>query len=224
MIDANFCPLCGLGEENIFHLFVSCSFTQSIWQIIGGLLKTNTGWNNDTLSDCFLDWKHNNPYWIFEGSLLNVFATRLKGLNAFFESGLVLLTRCNILKNHRVLKELAPAHKLMGFFDGASQLESRLCGAGAILWMDEFSFYKLWMNCNPGSNTKGELLSLWVLLQFTRSLGLDGIHIYGDSSIIIDWAKGIQRINLLYLDPWLKRIRNLICGFNNISFSHIFRE
>ena len=84
------------------------------------MLKTNIAWNNDTLSYCFLYQKNNNPYWIFEGSLLIVFATRLKGLNAFFESGLVLLTRCNILKNHRVLKELVPAHRLMVFFNGVS--------------------------------------------------------------------------------------------------------
>ena len=92
----------------------------------------------------------------------------------------------------------------MRFFDGASQEASSLCGVDAILLMDDLSFYKLWMNCNPGSNTKGVLLSLWILLNFTREARLDGIHIFGDSKIIIGWANSGHQINLLHLEPWLK--------------------
>ena len=93
---------------------------------------------------------------------------------------------------------LSPVHSLVGFFYGSSQASSRLYGAGAILVMAEQSFYKLWMNCSLGSNTKGELLSLWIILRFSSSLGLDGIHIYGDSKIIVDWAVGLHKIRVLH--------------------------
>ena len=50
------------------------------------------------------------------------------------------------------------------------------------------------------------------------------MHIYGDSKVIIDWAKGEQCINLLSMDLWLVRVWGLIDSFNGITFSHIFWE
>ena len=65
MIGPSFCPLYGLAEETIFHLFVSCRFTQFVWQAIGYMLKSHIAWNNDTLSECFLVWQKKNPQWTF---------------------------------------------------------------------------------------------------------------------------------------------------------------
>ena len=75
---------------------------------------------------------------------------------------------------------MSPAHRLVGFFDGASQVDSSRCGIGAVLKLDDLSYYHLWLNYSPRSNTKGELLSLWILLCFSELLGMDGIHIFGD--------------------------------------------
>ena len=75
---------------------------------------------------------------------------------------------------------MSPTHSLVGFFDGASQDDSSLCGVGAILKLEDLSYYHLWLNYSPKSNTKGELLSLWILLRFSKLLGMDGIHIFGD--------------------------------------------
>ena len=71
---------------------------------------------------------------------------------------------------------------------------------------------------------RGGLLSLWILLQFTSRLGLDDIQIYGDSRVVIDWAKNIHGINIIILSTWLKKTREMINCFQNILFSHIFRE
>ena len=80
------------------------------------------------------------------------------------------------------------------------------------------------MRCGSGTNTKGELLSLWLLFHFSLSLGFDNISIYGESKVIIDWAVEVHDINILHLLAWLKQTRLMIHRFKSISFAHIFRE
>ena len=53
---------------------------------------------------------------------------------------------------------------------------------------------------------------------------MDGIHVYGNSRIIIDWEKNSHGINLIYLEAWLNKTKLLSNSFQNIMFSHIYRE
>ena len=53
---------------------------------------------------------------------------------------------------------------------------------------------------------------------------MDGIQIFGDSKIIIDWDVDIHHIHSSYLSPWLRRVKMLIDSFQGLDFSHIFRE
>ena len=78
------------------------------------------------------------------------------------------------------------------------------------------------MRCGSGTNTKGELLSLWLLLHFSLGLGLDDILVYGDSKVITDWVAEAHDINILHLSAWLKQTRLLIRSFNCIPFAHIY--
>ena len=80
------------------------------------------------------------------------------------------------------------------------------------------------MSCSSGSNSKGELLALWIIFFFSNHLKLDGIQIYGDAKVIIDWALNVNNINILHLSAWLKNTRLLISNLKDISFSHVFRE
>ena len=61
-----------------------------------------------------------------------------------------------------------------------------------------------------GSNSMGELLSLWLLLHLSSSIGVDEIRVFGDSKVIIDWEKNAYEINILHLPAWLKRTHSLI--------------
>ena len=90
--------------------------------------------------------------------------------------------------------------------------------------LDKDKFYKLWMRCSLGSNTKGEVLSLYIILQFSCSLGLDNIQFFGDSRIIIDSDTKAHGINILLLSAWPKNTRFSINYFQNISFLHVSRE
>jgi hypothetical protein len=54
----------------------------------------------------------------------------------------------------------------MGFFYGASQDMGTKCGAGVVLKCLVLGTFRLKMNCGCGTNTKGELLSMWCILYF----------------------------------------------------------
>jgi hypothetical protein len=55
-------------------------------------------------------------------------------------------------------------------------------------------------------------------------LDLDHIKVLGDSRIIIDWLNNKGKLQVLALDCWKEKIRDLIKNFKEISFLHIFRE
>ena len=195
--------LCGLENESILHLFVSCSFCQSLWQVIGLVFNVVSPWSSDSLSPCFLSWRKNYSAWgtlpcyilwelwrnrnhlIFEGKRTGPSIIASRVVKVFSELGGELSISVSTRRAARLTNPLAPQYNMMGFFDGASQADNSLCSAGAILRMTDQSYFKLWMNYFSGTNTKGELLGLWILLRFSLAHGLDGMHIYGDSKVII---------------------------------------
>ena len=50
-------------------------------------------------------------------------------------------------------------------------------------------------NYGAGTNTRSEVLALWLLLHFAHMLGLNTMKIYGDSKLVINWINGVNRIN-----------------------------
>jgi ribonuclease HI len=54
--------------------------------------------------------------------------------------------------------------KITGWFDGASQQNGEHSGAGGVINIREHTFYKWTINCGAGTNTRDELLGVWVLL------------------------------------------------------------
>ena len=160
---------------------------------------------------------------IFENATTNALTICLRGLIVFKEF-FVEKEIGSLLPNIEDHVVHFPDDKLLGFFYGSSQQDSSLCGVGAILILDHARIYKLWMRCGSGSNTKGELLSLWLLLHFSICISLEGINVYGDSKAIIYWASDVHNINILHLSAWLKQTRWMIGRFKNISFSHVYRK
>ena len=54
--------------------------------------------------------------------------------------------------------------------------------------------------------------------------GLQGIHVVGDSRVVIDWISGCSKLNVFLLSYWKSIILNLKNSFPSICFSHIYRE
>ena len=50
------------------------------------------------------------------------------------------------------------------------------------------------------------------------------LHIYEDSSVIINWEKGISALTTLDLEAWCENIKELSTLFSSIDYQHIYRE
>ena len=57
-----------------------------------------------------------------------------------------------------------------------------------------------------------------------KDIGLPYLHIFGDSSVIINWAKNESTLTMVNLEAWCINIRQLISLFTFVDFSHVFRE
>ena len=80
------------------------------------------------------------------------------------------------------------------------------------------------LGCGKSTNTRVELLALWDILFFTKEIGLPMLHIYEDSSVIINWEKGISALTTLDLEAWCENIKELYALFSSIDYQHVYRE
>ena len=72
----------------------------------------------------------------------------------------------------------------MIFFDGAAA--NNIGGAIFCLWLNEQHLLGFKLGCGSCTNTRAELLSLWESLQVAKDIGLPFLHIFGNSSMIIN--------------------------------------
>lgn len=110
------------------------------------------------------------------------------------------------------------------YFDEASQGDPPLGGVGGILHLSET--IKLCIKYAPGqaSNSRVELEALWAVLKVTQSKLILRIQMYGDSKMVIDWAKEKRHIIETHLQYFLIEIRSLVSSFEFVSYTHIYRE
>ena len=111
---------------------------------------------------------------------------------------------------------------LVGFFDGATS--ARKGGAGVLLAISKVHSFHIKLGCGSSTNTKPELLALWVLLYWANFFGIPYLHIFGDSSIIINWALGMASLSYLVLDNWCETIRQMMPKFLSLEFQHVYIE
>ena len=109
-----------------------------------------------------------------------------------------------------------------GFFDEAST--SSAAGIGYCLFFNENHHLQFALGVGYGSNTKDELLGLWALMFSSQMMGIPLTQIYGDSKVIINWAKGHTALTPPDLHHWCRETQKLISNFQDITLSHIYRE
>ena len=64
----------------------------------------------------------------------------------------------------------------------------------------------------------------WALLYFAKYIGLPYLHVFGDSSMIINWEKGESTLDMVNLEAWCNNTKKLISSFTYVDFSHVYRE
>ena len=76
----------------------------------------------------------------------------------------------------------------MVFFDGTTA--NFIGGAGICIWLNDHHLFAIKLGCGSSTNTRAELLALWASLRVAKDIGLPYLHIFGDSLVIINWARG----------------------------------
>ena len=127
-------------------------------------------------------------------------------------------------KSRHILQPTFNHDMAIGYFDGASQDGGNKCGVEAILISPHLGRYNIIWNCGIGTNTRSDLLALWSILHFARSLGIDAIQIAGDSMVIVEWFKGTIHLESILLTYWKERIMLLKGQLLEINIQHIYRE
>ena len=57
-----------------------------------------------------------------------------------------------------------------------------------------------------------------------KEIGIPSLHVYGDSSVIINWANDKVKLTALDLDAWCLNIVELKAYFLSLDFQHVYRE
>ena len=111
-----------------------------------------------------------------------------------------------------------------GFFDGSSQEQQLTCGGGGCLFLSPTHSFHISTGLGRGSNNFAELMALKLLLLFVVEKDCHSLQFFGDSMIVIDWARGTSRCHVLRLLPILEEVALLQQIFDSISFTHVYRE
>ena len=72
----------------------------------------------------------------------------------------------------------------MVFFDGVVTHSIR--GAGVCIWLNEKHSLSIKLGCGHNTNNRAELLALWASLHIAKDIGFPYLHIFGNSSVIIN--------------------------------------
>ena len=97
-------------------------------------------------------------------------------------------------------------------------------GVGYCIFLNDTHFLEFSLGVGYVTNTKVELLSLWALLLSSHMMGIPLTHVYGDSQVIINWAMGSTALSPPELVHWCRETKKLISSFQDLSFTHIYRE
>ena len=65
---------------------------------------------------------------------------------------------------------------------------------------------------------------LWILLREAKNKGMKNIQVMGDSKLAIDWENKKIRVKIFVLAPTLEQIKEVTVTFDDINFTHIFKE
>ena len=95
----------------------------------------------------------------------------------------------------------------MVFFDGATTYSEG--DVGVCIWINEQHFIEMKLGRGSSTNTRAELLALWALLSIAKDIGFPYLHIFDDSSLIINWAKDESTLAIVNLEAWCNNTKKM---------------
>jgi hypothetical protein len=194
------CRLCNINDEDANHLLIHCSFTKAVWQLhLSKIYHLKILWAGSSVSD-FLN------VWTFEKSA-PVSLAAIACWHIWIERNKVLFE--NITPSYRAVvhrivvsfswqptnvipipNRVCDFTHIEGFtlacFDGEALSSGDFYEAGVFFKTHASRVTKWYINCGAGTNTKAELMGMWVTLTLASLWAIDKIQILGDSKVIID--------------------------------------
>ena len=110
-----------------------------------------------------------------------------------------------------------------GYFDGATQGESKRCVAGGLLYISEKHWYKFKGLVN-GTNSYAELSALQLLSWLVTKKEVKSIQILVYSQIIRKWITCLNMIRSVWLTPLLQETQRFQDMMENMDIKHAYRE
>ena len=107
---------------------------------------------------------------------------------------------------------------LVGLFDGVTM--KGVCGAGIVIKFGN----GIGIRAGVGTNTRDELVGLWILVFCAKTWGIKHLQFLGDSQVIIKWALEDAHVKYLELQHWLTSTKRVMKQFYFKTFNHIYRE
>jgi hypothetical protein len=83
-------------------------------------------------------------------------------------------------KSNRIKKTHVVTLASVGLFDGATQANGILSGAGGVLKISGNTSYRWNLKCGSSTNTRVELLGVWAYLILATRLGIDHLQVFRD--------------------------------------------
>ena len=125
-------------------------------------------------------------------------------------------------KRERFVGHPPNLHYPHGFFDEASK--NNIGGVGIVLEIIQSHSFSLKLGCGSNTNSRVELLALWTLLFFAAEIGIPSLHIFGDSSVVINWENEKATLSGLELEGWCEKISSLKSSFHSLEIQHVYHE
>jgi ribonuclease HI len=236
----NRCPLCKGNQESITHLFISCSYAEKVVNILKEQLKAKANWNQGSVEDCFRTWIQDRSISLYAG-LLGIMISNIWWArnNVVFKDKLVPpeVTMTISLSQAKEFKAKIRASKTRtmipplidytipwGFFNGASQGHPPTYGVGVVLYISHSHYIHIRYMPGGRTNNREKLIALWTLLETTKEIFFPKLQVFGDSKLVIDWARGINNIQNPRLASLLRDIKLTFKDFEWLTFQHILRE
>lgn len=111
------------------------------------------------------------------------------------------------------------------FADGGSRGNPGPSASGfVILDMEDTVLVDKGVYLGVTTNNQAEYTALKLGLEEAHRMGSRKVHIYMDSLLVINQMKGVFKVRNRDLWPLHDKIKKLIAGFKEVSFSHVPRE
>ena len=232
----NRCYVCNEEAETVDHLFVGCLFLKKMILGLNSLFKVHFLWNAPTFMENISNWVSKAgdfrylplflTWNIWKARNCMLFEDRRPLIAALLH---VILDEVNthkpVMKYRNKIRNIGkpPVSKYPGFFfDGATA--KGIGGAGFCIWLNDHHLFDFKLGCGSSTNTRAELLALWASLRVAKDIGLPYLHIFGGSSVIINWANKESTLDMVNLEAWCYNTRMLMSSFTWVDLSHVYRE